>query len=87
MDTGRAASRWADTWAAGWRAHDVEPILALYADGCLHRSTPFRPPHRGRDGVRDYVVGAFEEERSVEEVRDYWHEQPGHHPPPDDWGG
>jgi uncharacterized protein (TIGR02246 family) len=133
MDPGEAAGRWAATWTAAWRAHDVEAIVDLYADDCLHRSTPFRPPHRGRQGVRDYVTKAFADEQGVDdvrfgrpvvqgdqawveywatlldesgapitlagcamarfdgdglvtEVRDYWHVQPGHRAPPDDWG-
>lgn len=70
MDADEAASRWAATWTAAWKAHDVEAIVALYADDCVHRSTPFRPPHRGRQGVRDY-----------------WHLEADHRPPPEDWGG
>jgi hypothetical protein len=31
-------------------------VVDLYADNCVHRSTPFRPPHHGRQGVRDYVT-------------------------------
>jgi uncharacterized protein (TIGR02246 family) len=133
MDTSEAAARWAATWTAAWPAHDVEAVVALYAENCVHRSTPFRPPHRGREGVREYVAGAFADERAVDEVRfstpvvqgdracveywatfvdsggepatlagcgisrfdadglvtearDYWHLEPGHRPPPPDWG-
>jgi uncharacterized protein (TIGR02246 family) len=134
MDADEAASRWAAAWTAAWKAHDVEAVVALYADDCVHRSTPFRPPHRGRQGVRDYVAGAFADEQGVDEVRfgtpvvrgdrasveywarlldehgapstlagcaiarfdgdglvaevrDYWHVEAGHRPPPGDWGG
>ena len=69
MDPEQAARRWAATWTAAWRAHQVEPVVALYAEGCVHRSTPFRPPHRGREGVRDYLRQAFADEQRVEEVR------------------
>jgi uncharacterized protein (TIGR02246 family) len=69
MDTQEAARRWATTWTAAWRAHDVEAVVALYADGCVHRSTPFRQPHLGRQGVRDYVTAAFAEEEWVDDVR------------------
>jgi ketosteroid isomerase-like protein len=44
MDAGEAASSWAAIWTAAWRAHDFEPIVALYADDRMHRSTPFRRP-------------------------------------------
>jgi uncharacterized protein (TIGR02246 family) len=69
MDPREAADRWAATWTAAWKAHDVEAVVALYAEDCVHRSAPFRPPHRGRQGVRDYVAGAFADEQAVEEVR------------------
>lgn len=68
MDPERAARRWAETWTAAWLAHDVEAVVGLYAEHCVHRSTPFRPPYRGRRAVREYVEEAFAEERSVEEV-------------------
>src|SRR5205814_1155494 len=42
---------------------------ALYAEGCVHRSAPFRQPYRGRAGVREYLVGAFADESGVVEVR------------------
>ena len=65
MDTREAAVRWANTWVSAWESHDVDAVVALYADACVHRSAPFREPHRGRQGVREYVVGAFAEESAV----------------------
>lgn len=69
MDVRSAAARWADTWVAAWRSHDVDAVVALYAEGCVHRSAPFRTPHRGRAGVREYVAGAFADESVVVDVR------------------
>jgi nuclear transport factor 2 (NTF2) superfamily protein len=57
--TAVAAHRWARTWTDAWEALQVEPIVALYAAGATFSSQPFRAPYRGRDGVRDYVTGAF----------------------------
>lgn len=68
MDTRDAAARWARTWVSAWKSHDVDAVVALYAQECLHRSAPFREPHRGRPGVREYVVRAFSEESAVIEV-------------------
>ena len=53
------AARWARTWHDAWEALDVEAIVDLYADACVFSSHPFRPPYRGRQGVRDYVSTAF----------------------------
>jgi ketosteroid isomerase-like protein len=69
MDADQAVKRWVEVWAASWRAHDIDPIAALYAEDCVYRSSPFRPPHPGREGLTDYVRWAFEAEREVNEVR------------------
>ena len=69
MDSQAAAGRWAATWTAAWQAHDVEAVVALYAEDCVHRSTPFRPPHRGRQAVRDYLRQAFADEQRIDDVR------------------
>jgi ketosteroid isomerase-like protein len=69
MDVGGAASRWADTWVSAWMSHDVEAVVALYAESCVHRSAPFREPHFGRTGVRDYLVAAFADELAAIDVR------------------
>jgi uncharacterized protein (TIGR02246 family) len=69
MDSREAARRWATTWTAAWHAHDVEAVVGLYAEDCVHRSTPFRPPHLGQEGVREYLTMAFAQERRVDDVR------------------
>jgi len=69
MDPHEATRTWAATWMAAWQVHEVEPIVALYAEDCVHRCTRFRPPHRGRQAVRDYVAQAFRDEQRIDEVR------------------
>jgi len=61
MDRG-PAQRWIEAWADGWASHDVERIGAVYADGLVHRSEPFRD----RDDPRRYAAWAFSDERSAE---------------------
>jgi uncharacterized protein (TIGR02246 family) len=69
LDSQAAARRWAATWTAAWQAHDVEAVVTLYADDAVHRSSPFRPPHRGRQAVRENVTQAFADEQQVDDVR------------------
>lgn len=64
-DARTAALRWAESWQRAWEALDVDAVVGLYADGAVFSSQPFRTPYRGRDGVREYVAGAFGEERDV----------------------
>jgi hypothetical protein len=65
-DAREAARRWARTWERCWTALDPEPIVALYGDGCVWRSTSFREPLLGRAGAREYVEGAFADEADIE---------------------
>ena len=68
MDTREAAERFVRVWERGWAAHDVDALLALYAENCVHRSMPFRAPHRGLEELAAYLRWSFEAER-VTEVR------------------
>lgn len=65
MDISDAAQRWADVWQKGWEALDAESIVALYSEGAVYSSEPYRVPFRGKDGARKYIEGAFEEEADV----------------------
>jgi ketosteroid isomerase-like protein len=47
-------------------AEDADGVAALYAEGAVFVSHPFREPHRGNAGARAYAEWAFSEERAVE---------------------
>lgn len=66
MDTAGAARRFVRVWQRAWAAHDVEAILELYAADCVHRSMPFREPHRGRGELAAYVRWSFAAERTTD---------------------
>lgn len=66
MDTADAARRFVETWEQGWARHEVPALLALYAQDCVHRSMPFREPHRGREALADYLRWSFEDERPLD---------------------
>jgi hypothetical protein len=68
MDTRAAAERFVRVWERAWAAHDVGALVELYAAECVHRSMPFREPHRGRDALAAYLRWSFAEER-VTDVR------------------
>jgi ketosteroid isomerase-like protein len=61
-----AARRWAETWEHGWAAHDVEAIAALYADGAVFLTAPFRETRLSPAGVREYTEWAFADEAGAE---------------------
>jgi ketosteroid isomerase-like protein len=62
MDTEQAARRWAEVWERAWPAADVDAIDALYADGAVFYSHPFRD----RQAPRDYVTWAFSDQAEAE---------------------
>ena len=66
MDAEAAARRWIDAWSRGWAASDPDTVASAYAEEAVFRSHPFREPHLGRTGARDYAQWAFEEEETVE---------------------
>ncbi|WP_433331458.1 nuclear transport factor 2 family protein [Spirillospora sp. CA-294931] len=59
MDTRALAERFARVWEDAWPRGDVEALLPLYAEGCVHRSMPFRPPHEGREALAEYLRWSF----------------------------
>ncbi|MEU3791482.1 nuclear transport factor 2 family protein [Streptomyces fructofermentans] len=68
MGIPEAAERFVRVWERAWAEHDVEALLGLYAQDCVHRSMPFRAPHRGRDELAPYLRWSFAGER-VADVR------------------
>jgi ketosteroid isomerase-like protein len=68
VDTREAAERFVRVWERAWAVHDVDALLELYAEDCVHRSMPFREPHRGRAELAAYLRWSFEQER-VTDVR------------------
>ena len=68
MQTRAAAERFVRVWERAWAAHDVEALLELYAETCVHRSMSFREPHRGRGELAAYLRWSFAAER-VTDVR------------------
>ncbi|HEX6681067.1 MAG TPA: nuclear transport factor 2 family protein [Gaiellaceae bacterium] len=68
MDVDSAARAWAQGWARAWRATDPDAVAELYADDCVFRSHPFREPHLGRAGAREYAARAFAAEEGAPEL-------------------
>ena len=50
--------RWLEAYRRAWEDGDPEAAAALFTDDAVYRSSPFREPHLGQDGVRDYWANA-----------------------------
>jgi nuclear transport factor 2 (NTF2) superfamily protein len=57
---------WLAAYAKAWQERDPDQVAALFAPECVYRSSPFREPHRGRDGVRSYWRRATEDQRDLD---------------------
>jgi SnoaL-like domain len=62
VNTQAAATNWAEVWTRAWPAADVEALDALYAEGAVFYSHPFRD----RQAPREYVEWAFGEQAEAE---------------------
>jgi SnoaL-like protein len=62
MNPRQAAERWRETWEHGWRAHEPDEIVTLYAKGAYFRSHPFRDAQ----SPRDYIEPTLAEEQWAE---------------------
>ena len=62
METRAAAERWREVWERGWRAHDADEILGLYASEAYFQSHPFRQAQT----PRDYIEPTLADEDSTE---------------------
>jgi ketosteroid isomerase-like protein len=66
MDTHDAVLAWIEGWAKSWPAADADGVARLYATDAVFRSLPFRDPHLGREGAKEYAAWSFETQESAE---------------------
>ena len=52
------AEQWIAAYARAWLERDPEGVVALFTDDAVYRSSPFREPHFGSAGIRDYWTRA-----------------------------
>ena len=52
------ARDWIAAYGRAWVGRDPEAAVALFTEDAVYRSSPFREPHVGATGVRDYWTRA-----------------------------
>jgi ketosteroid isomerase-like protein len=45
---------WIDAYARAWRDCDPDAVVAIFTEDAIYRSSPFREPHLGSDGIHAY---------------------------------
>jgi hypothetical protein len=124
-------SEWLDAYTRAWEERDADAAVALFTQEAVYRSSPFREPDVGHEGIRGYweratgtqsgvevrlgdpvvdgrraavewwttmsdegeeitlpgcLVLRFAADGRCQELREYWHVEPGRIDPPGDWG-
>ena len=52
------AEQWIAAYGRAWLERHPEGVVALFTDDAVYRSSPFREPHLGSAGIRDYWTRA-----------------------------
>jgi limonene-1,2-epoxide hydrolase len=52
------AAEWVEAYGRAWVERDVEAAVGLFTEDAVYRSSPFREPHVGSEGVREYWTQA-----------------------------
>jgi SnoaL-like domain len=52
------AQEWIAAYGRAWVGRDPEAAVALFTEDAVYRSSPFREPHLGSQGIRDYWTRA-----------------------------
>ncbi|HEU6444232.1 MAG TPA: nuclear transport factor 2 family protein [Gaiellaceae bacterium] len=56
---------WLERYRVAWEQADQDAAAALFTEDAVYRSSPFREPHLGQDGIRDYWARATASQRDV----------------------
>jgi uncharacterized protein (TIGR02246 family) len=57
---------WVEAYARAWRDKDADAVVRLFTEDAEYRSSPFREPHVGSDGIRAYWEGATSTQQSAD---------------------
>lgn len=52
------AQEWITAYGRAWVGRDPEAAATLFTEDAVYRSSPFREPHLGSQGIRDYWTRA-----------------------------
>ena len=57
---------WIEGYRRAWAENDAELLLTLFTEDASYRSSPFREPNLGHDGIRAYWERAAGTQTGVE---------------------
>jgi len=56
---------WLDAYGRAWQDRDPQAAAQLYAEDGSYQVTPFLPPMKGREAIRDYWVEVTQTEKDI----------------------
>lgn len=56
---------WLERYRRSWEEGDADGAAALFTEDAVYRSSPFREPHVGTDGIREYWTGATSRQSNI----------------------
>jgi SnoaL-like domain len=57
---------WIAAYGRAWIGRDPEAAVALFTEDAVYGSHPFREPHTGSEGIRDYWTRATSTQKELE---------------------
>jgi ketosteroid isomerase-like protein len=61
----RDINGWLERYRRAWEERDADAAAALFTEDAVYRSSPFREPHVGTAGIRDYWTGATSRQSDI----------------------
>lgn len=59
-------ARWIEAYGRAWREKDAHGVVRLFTEDAVYRSSPFREPSVGSEGIRAYWERATASQEQVE---------------------
>jgi ketosteroid isomerase-like protein len=59
-------AEWIESYRRAWEENDADLVLTLFTEDASYRSSPFRQPSLGHEGIRAYWERAAGSQRGVE---------------------
>jgi SnoaL-like domain len=57
---------WIEAYGRAWRERDPDAVVAIFTEDAVYRSSPFREPHIGSDGIRAYWRDVTSDQESLD---------------------
>jgi limonene-1,2-epoxide hydrolase len=59
-------ARWIEAYGRAWREKDAGGVVRLFTEDAVYRSSPFREPNVGHEGIRAYWKRATASQEEVD---------------------